>query len=116
MINYIMAEFKGTIKEFHKFIGPRIRNQIQSLTKKAKRELKNICQHCNKTKELEAAHMENLGRKLIIEKVLKSYIKKNIVVINDLEKVEKIIKNNHIPITKYFKFLCKKCHTFYDKK
>ena len=33
-----MAEIECTIKEFHKFIGPRIRNMVQLMTKKRKKD------------------------------------------------------------------------------
>jgi len=72
MTNYL-AEFIGTLKEFHKFTGPRIRNSIQTLTKKRKKELNNICQFCKEEKELEAAHVTGNGRKMIIEKILNKY-------------------------------------------
>jgi len=113
-----MAELTCSVEEFHKFIGPRIRNAIQTLTKKRKMELKQICQMCNKTKELEAAHITGKDRKSIIEKVLNKYkIRSNNKLIKiDLKKIEEEIISAHKPIDKYFKFLCSKCHIIYDSK
>jgi hypothetical protein len=113
-----MAELKCTFKEFHKFIGPRIRNAIQNLTKKRKKELDHICQFCKKKNELEAAHIRGNGRKQIIENILSKYIQKenkNLVKI-DLQEIEETILSAHKPINDYFKFLCSKCHKEYDSK
>lgn len=111
-----MAKITCTIKDFHKYIGPRVRNVIQSMTKKRKKELNHICQICKQQKELEAAHIKNKPRKEIIESILKRYISsenKNLITI-DLDKFEKEIIKSHIPLEKYFKFLCAKCHREYD--
>jgi len=111
-----MAELICTIKEYNKFVGPRIRNAIQTLTKQRKNELNHICQMCNQKKELEAAHIRGNDRKQIIKKILSKYIideKKEIVKI-DLENIENEIMAAHKPIDKYFKFLCSRCHAKYD--
>jgi hypothetical protein len=63
-----MAELICTIEEYHRFIGPRIRNVIQNMTKKRKLELNNICQECKQNKELEAAHIKGNSRKDIKKK------------------------------------------------
>ena len=113
-----MAELICTTKEFHRFIGPRIRNTIQAITKKRKKELDSICQICRETKELEAAHIVGNDRKSIIEKILKRYKiddKKDLIKI-DLDIIEKEIISAHRPIDRYFKFLCSKCHNKYDSK
>lgn len=109
-----MAELKCTLKEFHKFIGPRIRNAIQTLTKKRKKELNHLCQDCGQTKELEAAHVQGNGRKAIIEKTLSKYKLSDDSVVVDLQTIEDEIISAHKPIDKYFKFLCSDCHTKYD--
>jgi uncharacterized membrane-anchored protein len=116
--NKNMAELTCTIEEFHKFIGPRIRNVIQSLTKERKKELNYICQGCNQRKELEAAHVKGSDRKVIIEKVLEKYIidEENKVVRVYLAKIEEEIVASHKPVDNYIKFLCSKCHTEYDSK
>ncbi len=114
-----MAEITCTIEEFHKYIGPRIRNVIQSMTKKRKLELNHICQECNQIRELEAAHIRGNSRKEVIEKILlKKYLidKERRLVKVDLDKSEKEIVLSHKPIDKHFRFLCSKCHTEYDSK
>ncbi len=113
-----MAELICSIKDYHKFIGPRVRNFIQSMTKKRKKELDSICQMCNKKKELEAAHIHGNGRKDIIDKLLEKYFidkDKQLIKIN-LSDFENELKEAHKPIDKYFKFLCSSCHKKYDSK
>ena len=54
-----MAEIICNFDDFNKYIGPRVRNVIQSMTKKPKKELYYKCQRCKKKKsELEAAHIK----------------------------------------------------------
>jgi len=65
-----MAKLICTYPEFHRFIGPRIRNSIQTLTKKRKKQFNHICQMCGEKKELEAAHIHGKERKKVIEKIL----------------------------------------------
>lgn len=113
-----MSEIICTKKDFHKYIGPRIRNVIQAMTKKRKKELNSICQRCNQKKELEAAHIKGRGRKEIIEESLEKFVidrEKNLVRI-DLDQFEKEILKSHQPLDKYFLFLCSGCHTEYDSK
>jgi len=111
-----MVEIICTFEEFHKYIGPRVRNVVQSITKKRKKELKSICQECKKVKELEAAHVKGSSRKDIIEIILKKYVCPNNqkLIKVDLNKFEKEIIEKHRPLEKYFKFLCSACHTLYD--
>lgn len=111
-----MVEIICSPKEFHRYIGPRIRNMIQALTKKRKKEINHICQECKKHSELEAAHIRGNSRKDIIEKILKKYIinfEKMLIKI-DLEKIEQEIIEAHKPIDTCFRFLCAKCHIIYD--
>jgi len=112
-----MAKIIFTIKEFHRYIGPRIRNVVQSMTKKRKKELNHICQECKSVKELEAAHILGNSRKEIVERILKKYISNpndNLVEV-DLDNLEQEIVDSHRPIDEYFRFLCSKCHNIYDK-
>jgi hypothetical protein len=113
-----MAKLVCTIQEFHRFVGPKIRNNIQVLTKKRKKELYHICQNCGQIKELEAAHIKGSERKKIIENILdKCLIDRDAGMVKvDLHKVEKEIMAAHMPIDKYFKFLCSKCHLKYDSQ
>ena len=110
-----MVKFIGTIEEYHKFIGPRIRNVIQAMTKRRKKQLNHICQYCKQTKELEAAHIKGKTRKNIIGSILNKYIadKESLIQI-DLKEIEDRVIEAHKPIDKYFLFLCAKCHIEYD--
>jgi len=113
-----MSEIICTKKDFHKYVGPRIRNVIQAMTKKIKKKLDYICQNCKEKKELEAAHIHGKSRKDIIESILNAHVidvQKNLVKV-DLDKFEKEITDSHNPLEEHFKFLCAKCHTEYDSK
>ena len=104
-------------EEFRKWIGPNIRNKIQSVTKSAKKRLGSICQECKEKKELEAAHINGKSRIDIINKVLDTkYISADGLICGDLNEIVNDIIQAHLPIEKYFRFLCKGCHREYDGK
>lgn len=109
-----MASFRGTFQEFHHFIGPRIRNAVNSLTQKERLKRKGICEFCQKQATLDSAHVHEKGRRLIIENVLKKHVVEEVVSISDLNELEKEILEAHIPISSTFKFICKQCHSEYD--
>ena len=108
-----MATIQCTVQEYHHFIGARIRNAIQYLTSKARKERDGICEHCGIKGELDSAHIHGKGRRDIIEKILEDYIVEGMVV-GELEEMEYKILDQHQPINNIFKFLCKPCHTAYD--
>jgi len=110
-----MAKFEGTIQEFHHFIGPRIRNAINNLTRKYRQKLNGICEDCGQKKELHSAHVHGRGRRIIIEEVLEKYIT-NEIVLCDIEGAEKQIIEAHLPIELSFMFLCHSCHVAYDSQ
>ena len=111
-----MTRLICSIEEYHKYIGPRIRNAIQTMTKKEKMRLSHIRQHCKQKAELEAAHIKGKSRKKNIERILSKYIidKRNNVIQIDLKEIEDKIILAHKPIRKFFLFLCAKCHIKYD--
>ncbi len=111
-----MAKFEGNAGEFHQFIGPKIRNAVNNLTRNHRKSLKGICQECGKTGEIESAHVQGKDRKFIIETILTKYKAEGNSVICDLKTVENEIMDAHNPIESVFKFLCKKCHNIYDAK
>jgi hypothetical protein len=113
-----MAQLTCTIKEFHKFIEPKIRNDIQTLTKREKRKLNNICQNCGKQRELNASHIKGNDRVHIVNDILKRYIinEKEQIIQVDLDRVINEILEAHKPISEHFKFLCSECHRKYDKE
>ena len=108
-----MAHFKGTIQEFHHFLGPRIRNAVNNFTRKYRNQRNGICENCGEEKELHSAHVHGRERRSIIERVLSPYINSGIVLC-DIEIAEKKILEAHLPIETCFKFLCHSCHLVYD--
>ena len=108
-----MALITCTIQEYHRFIGPLIRNKVNSLTRNIRIERNGICEFCGEKNILESAHIHGKGRKTIIENILSEYLNDNFVQGNLLE-IEKKILNAHLPLENTFKFICKPCHTKYD--
>jgi hypothetical protein len=111
-----MAIFEGTVQEFHHYVGPRIRNAINTFARKERLSRKGVCEHCKKPgKILEAAHVHGKDRRGIIETILKAH-QRNGRVRCEIEAVEKQILKGHGPIAHAFKFLCRECHKLYDTK
>ncbi len=110
-----MAQFSGTLEEFHSIIGPRVRNDVATVTKQKKNQLGLICQHCNnKVSELDAAHKHESSRKDIIESLLEDYeTNDEKYIIPHIQKVLDKIKEHHKSEEVFF-FLCKECHRKYD--
>lgn len=110
-----MAQLTCTFDEFISFIDPKIRNDVQSVTKPKKKKLGHICQHCgNKVKELQAAHKHDFSKKSIIKSILDDYkSEEGKYIISNLLKVINKIKDKHKSDEVFF-FLCKKCHDKYD--
>lgn len=108
-----MARFIGTEEEYVKFVGPRIRNRIQTLTKKERTKRNGICDHCGKKAELQSAHQHGNDRKTLIAEVLGEY-KKGACFDVYLEECEEKIMESHKYIDKVFHFLCPECHKKYD--
>lgn len=111
-----MATFTGTEKEFNTFVGPRMRNKVQSLTKSAKNAANNTCQLCKKkVDEIEAAHVHGRERKDIIHSILDEYRDGDLYNV-DLQAFEQKFVKAHNPVEETFLFLCKDCHTAYDSQ
>jgi hypothetical protein len=111
-----MAKFEGTFQEFHHYIGPKIRNAVNVLTKKEREGRNRVCEDCCEGgKTLEAAHIHGRGRRDLIEEVLARYLQDGIVRC-DLKTTEQEILELHYPLADSFKFICKPCHTRYDTK
>jgi hypothetical protein len=109
-----MATFSGTIQEFHDFVGPRIRNLIQSKTRAPRLARNGICEQCGQQATLESAHVHGRDRRSIIEEVLIGYREGGLVVLGDLAEVEAKILKAHEPIEETFRFMCGPCHREYD--
>ena len=111
-----MASFTGNLQDVYDLVGPKIKNDIASMTKNKKKESGYICQHCNQKNELDAAHKHGRSRRDIIKNILEDYEQADgKYVIANLHQFIKIVKEAHIPIEDSFLFLCKKCHILYDK-
>ena len=111
-----MAVFEGTEPEFNRYIGPRVRNVVQLMTKSAKRAAGGACSHCGRTGvELEAAHVHGRERTTIIHELLEPYRVGEMYRV-DLESFERKLRVAHEPIEKTFLFLCSDCHRAYDCK
>jgi hypothetical protein len=110
-----MAVFEGTVQEFHHFIGPRIRDAINNLTRTYRKDLDGVCENCGVKKELHSAHIHGSGRRSIIETVLSNFNNNGIIKCN-IDFVEKKILEAHQPVENHFKFLCQPCHIEYDSK
>ena len=110
-----MASFTGTAEEFHRFIGPRIRNVIQARTKRHKRTLA-ACQECGAAGELEAAHRQGRGRRSVIDTILANRDAGAVIKVADVAALERQILSAHEPFEEYFLFLCRACHVRYDAK
>ena len=109
-----MAIFKGTRQEFDRFIGPRVRNVIQQISRSYKKEI-GCCEHCDaQNVQLDAAHRHGFERPVLIEKALQEFTSDKIITAN-LSQVDKKIKELHDPIADVILVLCKKCHLEYDK-
>jgi len=110
-----MASFIGNSKDFNRFIGPMIRNLVQKITKKHKQNI-GCCEECGAVgQELDAAHIHGLGRKEIIENITNNFSHQGIITI-DLDIFEEKFIENHDPIEKVIRILCKSCHRKYDEK
>lgn len=109
-----MAEFIGTKTEFYRYIGPILRNLVQQVTKKYRKEI-GCCQHCNCKDNLEAAHIHGKERKIIIEKLLTDYKVDDTFKV-DLQEFEYKFRNEHEIVEGIVIILCKKCHAEYDSQ
>lgn len=109
-----MAEFEGTKKEFNRFFGPHLRNVVQHLTRKYRREI-GKCEHCGKEENLESAHVKGKERIEIIDQILKEYLIDNKYKI-DLKEFENKFKKEHENLNEVILILCNNCHSIYDNK
>ena len=113
-----MPQFTGTNKEFNEFLGGYCRNRANQLAKKYRTACNKTCQYCQKTNaELESAHVNGIERRWIIQKILDDNFKTGESFYSvDLNKFSELYDNFHMPISEHFYFLCKDCHTKYDRK
>jgi ribosomal protein L37AE/L43A len=107
-----MASFKGTNQELRRYIGPRLRNLVQQITKRHKAEIA-ACHHCGAIENLESAHVRDRNRNEIIDLIAGKYTANGIIDI-DLGVFEETFKTEHRPIEKSILILCRPCHKKYD--
>jgi hypothetical protein len=108
-----MARFIGTVDDYEKYIGPRIRNIVNTLTKGERDKRQGICEFCKEKSELQSAHRHGKERKTLIFEALKKYNNGSYIDV-DIEKCENEILELHNPINEVFYFLCMECHRKYD--
>ncbi|MDR2490544.1 MAG: hypothetical protein LBD20_03975 [Spirochaetaceae bacterium] len=89
-----MARFIGSVADYEKYIGPRIKNVVNSLAKKERDKRQGICEFCKKKAELQSAHKHGKERKSLIREALKIYDKGTYIDV-DIEKCVNEIKILH---------------------
>jgi len=110
-----MVKFIGSLEDYEKYIGPRIRNIVNIVTKSERQKRQGICDFCGKKAELQSAHKHGRDRKTLIREALKKYNNGSCFNV-DVEKCENEIIKLHTPINHIFYFLCMKCHREYDSE
>ena len=111
-----MAKFIGTVQEFHHFIGPKLRNAVNGITRNHRMQRNGICEACESPSELHSAHVHGRERREIIEEELKHFLDEKGIISCTLEEIESKILMAHLPIEHTFRFLCHTCHVRYDSK
>ncbi|WP_460607711.1 hypothetical protein [Hymenobacter terrigena] len=111
-----MAKFVGTIEEFKRYMGPFVRNLVQSVSKPWKMEANNQCEGVPEEpcefrgeQQLEAAHVSTLSRAQIVEEVFNLLAKNGCL---DLFEAEQELRRRHSRHSVLL--LCKSCHDKYD--
>lgn len=107
-----MANFTGTRQEFKRYIGPRLRNFVQVVTRKHRRAV-GACEYCGDGTELQSAHVRGRDRSQIIDLLLSAISEEHLVSV-DLEQFERSFRSEHYPVEKAILILCRKCHIKYD--
>lgn len=110
-----MASFTGTRKEFKRYIGPFLRNLVQSHTRSYKKSI-GKCQECecDNTEVLEAAHIFGRNRDQLIDSLLEGIAPHNNQIEVNLIDFADRFKQEHNPVSKTIKVLCRQCHRKYD--
>lgn len=108
--------FKGNLQAFLRYVGPFCKNYVNSMTKSTRKSHNGICEYCGKKAVLDSAHRDGEDRPIIIKKILESNFKKAEDYYEvDILLFEKMFRNAHFPVEDHIFFLCKDCHTEYDK-
>jgi hypothetical protein len=104
--------FIGSRRDFDRFIGPKLRNIVQQITKNHKAKI-GSCEHCGKTGVLEAAHIRGRERSVMVDDILKNHLNEDKFLIN-LTDFEVKFREMHSNLNEIILILCKDCHTSYD--
>jgi hypothetical protein len=108
--------FTGDLVSFLRYVGPFCKNYVNSIAKAERVKHKGICEYCGKKAVLDSAHKDGEERPIIIKNILETYFKKSENYYEvDILAFEKKFKEAHIPVQDHIFFLCKDCHTEYDK-
>ena len=124
-----MAYFEGTKEEFYKFLGPRTSDIVTEISR-PKRKHQKSCKDediddngkkkvCGKWKSLDAAHLKDRTRKILITEILEDFAEKNIKQSTykiTLDKFEEEFRNKHKNFFNVIQFRCRKHHRAYDNK
>ena len=115
-----MSYFKGSFEEFYKIINPLTRNLVANMSRKAKQHTTCSTPGCNKRTGLEAAHLAGKSRPTITADIVCKMIGKkdldNGIIEIDLDVFLQKFIEEHTPLEKSIKILCKECHKKYDKE
>ena len=87
-----MPAFTGTNREFKRYVGPRLRNLVQAITRKQKAAV-GACEHCGAGEDLEAAHVRGRDRNQIIDLLMGAKSPEGLYVV-DLEQFETLRPEN----------------------
>jgi len=110
------AEYKGDYTGFMHFLNGYCRNLVNIKTKTEKRKCNGICECCKTPSTIQAAHKCGQERPIIIKNTLDSNYKRGPDYYEvDLQDFEKEFLRAQQPYKDHFYFLCKDCHTNYDK-
>lgn len=110
-----MAKYTGSLDNFQRFVGPRLRNLVQtSIARRYKLEV-GKCQECGKTNELQAAHIHGKDRKTLLKLALGNQPQGEFISDLDLTQFEQRFVALHQPPKDAFLILCAGCHREYDK-
>jgi hypothetical protein len=114
---------RGTIGEFHRYIGPHFRNAVNRRTTGEKSRRLGWCDgfererhHVGGYEDLDFAHPPERGRKEILDEILSRHKISDTAVECDLGVVEKEFWAAHETMFKNgaYKYLCKPCHDRMD--
>ena len=116
-----MAHFTGTFEDFNKFINPITRNLVANMSRKAKKHTTCSNSDCNKRTTLQAAHLSGKERPTIVANIIcemmnKTQIDKYDIVDVDLNLFLQKFIEEHTPLEKAVRILCRECHIKYDKE